>query len=138
MEAPGIQRNPWNPYTRRMETTIYSKKNDLKFAKLAFIKFPHITSILMNRCKYGCVRSQVIRFARRCTQRKGFLDNTARLIVFLHTERGYVLRRLFKYLNCTLRRLLPNAIYNFKTLAQAKNAVSAICHRILDTNRRCR
>ena len=117
--------------TKCIETTIYSKQNDPKYAKLAFIKYPHITSILMNRCKYGCIRSQVIRFARRCSQRKGFLDNTARLIVHLHTKRGYILRRLFKYLNNALRRLIPHPEYNFTTMTQASNAISNICKRLL-------
>jgi hypothetical protein len=53
------------------------------------------------------------------------------LIVHLHTNRGYVLRRLFKYLNNALRRLIPHPEYNFTTLTQASNAISAICNRLL-------
>jgi hypothetical protein len=35
------------------------------------------------------------------------------------------------YLNNTLRRLVPHALYNFKSVTQASNAVTAICDRLL-------
>ena len=58
--------------TRRLETTIYSKKNDIKFAKLRFIKYTHMTSKLLNRSKYNTIISQFYRFVRIYVVRVGF------------------------------------------------------------------
>ena len=43
----------FNRRSNRLESTIYSKANDPKYAKLQFIRYPHISSLLATNCKYN-------------------------------------------------------------------------------------
>ena len=117
----------YNRRSQTFETDIYSKTTDPKFAKLAFCRYPHITSKLSMSCKYNIITSQITRFARLCSTSAYFIKNTCKLITTLQRERGYNLERLLQFTNKTLRRFIP--IWEFSTVSAAIDTIKCAINR---------
>ena len=76
-----------------LTSELYDKRRELKFAHIALIRFPHISSNLSMRCKYNCLVGEFHRFRRIILSRGNFTFELARVLVQLH-RRGYDLHRL--------------------------------------------
>jgi hypothetical protein len=64
---------------RRLVMVVYDKRDNMAaFANSR--TFPHIDSGLSNKVKYGVVKSQLIRFTRRCSTMSDFATRAALLI----------------------------------------------------------
>jgi hypothetical protein len=87
-----------------ISSTVFDKRTSKKFSKLSFIKYPHINSFLPDQHKYNIVTSQLFRFSRRCTLRRGFVFNTARFLFELAHTKSYSKRRLFSKTLSFLKR----------------------------------
>jgi hypothetical protein len=80
--------------TRRLVMKVYDKRDDMAFFK-DYRTFPHIDSGLSDKVKYGVVRSQLIRFTRRCSSMRDFAKCAARLFenMISHDYKPRPLRR---------------------------------------------
>ena len=57
------------------------KRNSMPALASTYRKFPHIGTTVSTSCKYAVLRSQLCRFAYRCTRRECFVDAASRLLV---------------------------------------------------------
>ena len=86
---------------------VYDKKFAWKYT--AFRRFmilymcPH--TLLSDSCIYGVVYSEMRRFAKRCTNSKGFIYATARMIVMMEIL-GWVWSKILLMIEKFLRRNL--------------------------------
>ena len=122
----------YNKHNRTFETTLYSKRDDPKFSKLAFYRYPHITSKLSTECKYNVVTSQVIRFSRICSRADQFIYHTAYLLAFLYKNRLYSKKRLFSITRRSLPLILPR--WKFHNPKTAFKAIERRFQRLLFEN----
>ena len=93
--------------SKRIETSIYSKRADPKFQKLRFIKYTHITSKIVSRSKYNTITSQFYRFVRNCSARRFFVYWMALLLRDL-IERGYKPKKCLNTLSQVARKYMFN------------------------------
>ena len=93
--------------TSQLETTIYSKHNDPKYAALAFTKYPHMGSLLAYSCKLNIVTSQFIDYAFLCTKKDSFIYHAAHLLATLYITRSYPYPALISKAKNAIFRLLP-------------------------------
>mmetsp|Transcript_31524 Transcript_31524/g.76680 ORF Transcript_31524/g.76680 Transcript_31524/m.76680 type:complete len:250 (+) Transcript_31524:64-813(+) len=79
-------------------TTLYDKREALANAGLMgqVRKWPHISSVLSTRCKYGTVTSFMHRAFRVETRVRHYIQAVVRRIVEMHAD-GYSAQRLLRY-----------------------------------------
>jgi hypothetical protein len=79
-------------------TTLYDKRDELQAQGMmgAVRKFPHITSVLSNRCKYGCMTGFLHRIFRIQMRVKRFQEAAARRVADMW-EAGYRFTELMRY-----------------------------------------
>jgi hypothetical protein len=73
---------------------LYDKRREEAFRSIPLVRFPDIRSALIDRCRYGIVQSQFVRFALLCYYRDDFVSEMARLLAILHQNKRYSLHRL--------------------------------------------
>jgi hypothetical protein len=83
-----------------LTTTIHHKEDEPKFkGKLIKICYPHITSKISAKTKYGIVNGQCHRFVRRCSNKGFFVKEVVRLVKDLHYKKDYCIDNIFRRLN---------------------------------------
>ena len=73
---------------------MYNKRDTLP-ALQHYRRFPHIETLVSDRCKYAVLHSQLCRFAERCTRLDFFEREAAKLIreMWIHSYRPRRLRQ---------------------------------------------
>jgi hypothetical protein len=86
-----------------MYTKIYDKREHPPLNSVPQTKFPHVSSFLAQRSKYGIIISQLHRFSRLCTRKKDFIERTKSFLDEFY-QRGYCRDQIRKYIHHFLRQ----------------------------------
>ena len=89
---------------RRWTTDIYDKREHPPLSRINSLKYPHPSSFLSVRSKYGIVTSRMCHYSRICSSRSAFVAR-ARLFLAEFCARGYprgqVSRMVLRFLKST-------------------------------------
>jgi hypothetical protein len=91
-----------------LTTHLYDKRRGATFAGIPIVRYPHISSMVGDRCRYNVLTSQVIRYSRIIMDKHNFVVECAAL-VRAFVCRGYDAKRLLNQ----LRRLLLHTPHIF-------------------------
>jgi hypothetical protein len=86
-----------------LTTKLYDKRRQPHFQHVRIVRFPHFTSLLSRRCKYGVLTSQFHRYTRIILDKNNFTEELARLVHDL-VDKGYSPEVLHRHLRSLLRR----------------------------------
>ena len=114
--------------SKRIETSIYSKRADPKFQKLRFIKYTQIASKIVSRSKYNTITSQFYRFVRICSARRFFVYWMALLLRDL-LERGYKSKKCLNTLRQVAKKYMFNKHYVY-CLTSCDHLVRLVSSRV--------
>ena len=84
-----------------LTTILYDKRRDPRFANITFVRFPHMSSLLSDSCKYNIFCSQWFRFVRITKDVDNFVLEVARLVLALYHKK-YSILRLFRTCRCCI------------------------------------
>ena len=86
----------------RWHSKLYDKKVGLVAKGLKLNKFPHPSSKLSARCKYGVITSQLHRYTVACTRRQDFIPVAVELYKAF-VDKGYNRRMIDRYFERFIR-----------------------------------
>ena len=89
----------------RWHSKLYDKKVGLIAKGLKLNKFPHPSSKLSTRCKYGVITSQLHRYTVACTRRQDFIPVAVELYKAF-VDKGYRRRTIDRYFERFIRSYL--------------------------------
>ena len=89
--------------SKKWHSKLYDKKVAMIAKGLKLNKFPHPTSKLSTRCKYGVITSQLHRYNVACTRRRDFL-HPAHELYRTYLKKGYHRQKVHQYFGRFLRR----------------------------------
>ena len=89
----------------RWHSKLYDKKVGLVAKGLKLNKFPHPSSKLSTRCKYGVITSQLHRYTVACTRRQDFIPIAVDLYK-AYVDKGYKRNIIDRYFERFIRSYL--------------------------------
>ena len=97
-QTPFLDILPYYLPNGAINTTLYNKLREQKFAHIRICRFPHISSNLSRRCKYNCLVGEFHRLRRIILDQDNFCFEVARVMYEL-TLRGYSISKLQRTLH---------------------------------------
>ena len=99
MDFLDLQVTPYilpNGFFGPLVTRLYDKRRSASFAGINIRRFPHIQSLLSDRCKYGVLGGRLIHMSRVVTDPVNFIEEAGRLMADMVYD-GYGERKLLRY-----------------------------------------